>query len=162
MPASRAALLAAGYSGLVSTSSPDVDSPGLHRGGGTDVGGTDVDGLRVEDDALPASDAALPLDDGADPRVEVVAHSRGPVGVREWPLGLVIVLIAAGLGVIAIHHFRWGSLTIAGGTLVAAVLRSVLPARRVGLLAVRGRVVDVVTMGGIGIALMVLALVTKT
>jgi hypothetical protein len=60
------------------------------------------------------------------------------------------------------HHFRWGSLAIASGTLVAAFLRLVLPARRIGLLAVRGRIIDVVTMGSIGVALMVLALVTKT
>jgi hypothetical protein len=98
----------------------------------------------------------------AAPRVDPVAHPRGPVVVREWPLGLVIALIGGGLIVIAMHHFRWGSLAIAGGTLGAAVLRLVLPTRRAGLLAVRGRFTDVVITGGIGIALTVLALVTKT
>jgi hypothetical protein len=122
----------AGYAEAVSTSSPDVDSP------------------------LVDSDSPL------DTRVEVAAQSRGPLLLREWPLTAVIGVIGVGLIVIAMHHFRWGSLAIASGTLVAAFLRLVLPARRIGLLAVRGRIIDVVTMGSIGIALMVLALVTKT
>jgi hypothetical protein len=132
----------------VSTSSPDVDNPR-----------TDV--LHLDTDETPAA-AAHEVPDAVEPRVEVLAHSRGPVVLREWPLLLVIVVIGTGLGVIAMHHFRWGSLAIAGGTIAAACLRSVLPARRIGLLAVRGRVVDVLTMGSIGIALTVLALVTKT
>lgn len=132
----------------VSTSSPDVDNPR------SDVVHIETDEARDQAvDAVP---------DRVDPRVEVLAHSRGPVLLREWPLLLVIVVIGTGLGVIAMHHFRWGSLAIAGATIAAACLRSVLPARRIGLLAVRGRVVDVLTMGSIGIALMVLALVTKT
>ena len=88
------------------------------------------------------------------------AH-RHPV-LREWPLALVISMLCVGLFVIAIHHFRWGSLAIAGATLGAALLRAALPTRSAGLLAVRSRVVDVLTMGGMGLALTVLAAVTKT
>ena len=69
---------------------------------------------------------------------------------------------ALGLVIIALHHFRWGNLLIAGSMLAAALLRLVLPARQAGLLAVRSRFVDVVTMGAIGGALLVLALVTRT
>jgi Protein of unknown function (DUF3017) len=82
--------------------------------------------------------------------------------LRQWPLVLVIGVIGIGLIVIAMHHFRWGSLAIASATLGAAFLRLVLPARRAGWLAVRGRLLDVAMTGSIGIALMVLALITKT
>jgi hypothetical protein len=109
-------------------------------------------------DPPPATDLEVSVES---PAIQPVTH-RARRLLREWPLGLVIGVIGVGLLVIAMHHFRWGSLAIAGATLGAAFLRLVLPTRRAGLLAVRSRGLDVVTTGAIGVALMVLALVTKT
>ncbi len=117
--------------------------------------------LSMDDaDGAAASDVAADSEMAA--AVPVEAQRRGSWLLGEWPLTLVIAVTGVGLAVIAMHHFRWGSLAIAGGTFGAAVLRMLLPTRRVGLLAVRSRFVDVVTMAGIGIALTVLVLITKT
>jgi hypothetical protein len=88
------------------------------------------------------------------------AERRGVLG--ELPLGLAITGAGVGLIIIALHHFRWGNLVIAGSMAAAALMRLVLPTRQAGLLVVRSRFVDVVTMGAIGGALLVLALVTRT
>ena len=88
------------------------------------------------------------------------AERRSLLG--ELPLAVAITGAGLGLIIIALHHFRWGNLLIAGSMLAAALLRLVLPARQAGLLVVRSRFVDVVTMGAIGGALLVLALVTRT
>jgi hypothetical protein len=103
-----------------------------------------------------------PLEVSIDPPVQVAVPVRRHKLLRQWPLILVIGVIGIGLVVIAMHHFRWGSLAIASATLGAAFLRLVLPARRAGWLAVRGRLLDAATTGSIGVALMVLALITRT
>jgi len=80
----------------------------------------------------------------------------------EIPLALVIAGVGTGLAVIAMHHFRWGSLAISASVLAGGVFRLVLPTRKAGLLVVRSRFTDVVIMGFLGGALMVLAAVTST
>lgn len=80
----------------------------------------------------------------------------------ELPLALVICGIGIGLLVIALHHFRWGNLVISMSILAAGLFRLILPTRTAGLLVVRSRFTDVVTMGVLGGALMVLAAVTST
>jgi len=80
----------------------------------------------------------------------------------ELPLALVICGVGVGLLVIAMHHFRWGNLAISMSVLAGALFRLVLPARKAGLLVVRSRFTDVLTMGIIGGALMVLAAVTSS
>jgi hypothetical protein len=95
---------------------------------------------------------------------EVVAiepHERRGV-LSEWPLALIIGGVALGLVIIGLHHFRWGNLLIAGSVLAGAFFRLVLPTRRAGLLAVRSRFTDVVTMSAMGGSLMLLALITST
>ena len=69
---------------------------------------------------------------------------------------LAIVLTAAGVGliVVALHHFRWGNLILGGSLLLAALMRLVLPTRRAGLLAVRSRFTDALTMSLLGGSLM--------
>jgi hypothetical protein len=95
--------------------------------------------------------------------VVAVEPSVGRTGVlHELPLALVISGVALGLVVIGLHHFRWGNLVIAGSLLAGALLRLVLPTRRAGLLAVRARFTDVVTMAVMGAGLLVLALITAT
>jgi len=80
----------------------------------------------------------------------------------EVPLMLVICGVGLGLVVIAMHHFRWGSLAISVSVMAGSLLRLVLPTRKAGLLVVRSRFTDVVTTGLIGGALLVLAAVTST
>jgi hypothetical protein len=82
--------------------------------------------------------------------------------LSDLPLALVICGVGVGLVVIAMHHFRWGNLAISASVLAGAGFRLLLPTRRAGLLVVRSRFTDVLTMGIIGGALMVLALVTRT
>ena len=101
--------------------------------------------------------------DGADAvsvAVEADVRHRGVFG--ELPLLSVIGGVGLGLVIIALHHFRWGNLVIAGSLMAGALFRAILPTRQAGLLAVRARFTDVLTMVAMGGALMVLALVTRT
>lgn len=80
--------------------------------------------------------------------------------VRNWPFVAVWAGVAAGLFVVlALNRFRRGTLVLAGAVLLGAWLRALLPTDRVGLLRVRGRAVDVLTMLGLGVGLAVVALV---
>ncbi len=103
----------------------------------------------------------LVVDEGTAVVVPVEANQRRRL-FAELPLASVIGGVALGLVIIALHHFRWGNLVIAGSLLAGALFRAVLPTRQSGLLAVRSRFTDVLTMAVMGVALMVLALVTRT
>ncbi len=72
---------------------------------------------------------------------------------RQWPQLLVIAVALVGVAVVASHHFRRGTFIVGVALLLHAGLRAVLPNRRAGWLAIRGRFVDVVTSGALGIAL---------
>jgi hypothetical protein len=78
--------------------------------------------------------------------------------LRQLPLLAVLVAVAVGLLVVAVDRWRLG-LVIVGLALVGgALLRLLLPVRRVGFLAVRSRTTDVVLLAGTGIVLTVTAL----
>jgi hypothetical protein len=78
--------------------------------------------------------------------------------VRQAPLLAVLVAVGIGLLEVAVDHWRRG-LVVIGVTLVAAgALRLFLPVRRVGVLAVRSRPVDVVLLAGTGLVLAIVAL----
>ena len=78
--------------------------------------------------------------------------------VRQLPLLAVLAVVAVGLALVAVEHWRKG-LTVMGLALVgAALLRLFLPERRVGFLAVRSRPVDVVLLAAAGLALTVISL----
>jgi hypothetical protein len=86
-----------------------------------------------------------------------------PAGrVHEWPLAVVLVVVAVGLAVTSRGYFRTGSVVVGAGVLLAATLRALLPERRAGLLVVRHRVLDVVLMTVIGVAVVVLAVIVPT
>jgi hypothetical protein len=68
------------------------------------------------------------------------------------------VVVAGGLLVVTTGHWREGLVVLGLALVGAAVLRLLLPLRRVGFLAVRSRPIDVVLMGGAGLALTVIAL----
>ncbi len=78
--------------------------------------------------------------------------------LRQLPLLAVLVTVALGMLVVTFDHWRLG-LVIVGLALVGgALLRLLLPVRRVGFLAVRSRTTDVVLLAGTGVVLTVTAL----
>ncbi len=80
-----------------------------------------------------------------------------PARGRQLPLAATLAVVGAGLAVGAAGPWRLGASVVGAGVVLAAVLRLALPARRAGLLAVRSRRLDVAFLGGLGVALLVLA-----
>ena len=78
--------------------------------------------------------------------------------VRQLPLLVVLVVVAVGLLVVTFDHSRRGIVIVGLALIGGAVLRLLLPVRRLGFLAVRSRPVDVVLMAGTGLALTVIVL----
>lgn len=76
---------------------------------------------------------------------------------RQLPIVLVLVVLAVGLVSIATEHWRRGCLVVALSLLLAGGARLVLPSDRIGLLAIRGRAVDVCCAFLLGGAVLVLA-----
>jgi hypothetical protein len=77
-------------------------------------------------------------------------HPPAPVAERGgWPshvaFALVLVIAAVGMIRIGLYHWREGAVLIGGALVLAGFCRAVLPTRTVGLLAVRGRVIDVLS-----------------
>ena len=82
---------------------------------------------------------------------------------REWPFILVTAGMAAGLVVVVLFdRFRRGTVLLSASVVLGAWLRALLPTERVGILAVRGRLFDVVTLLVLGVGLTVLALVVPS
>ncbi len=77
--------------------------------------------------------------------------------IDQWPLALVLLGLVVGLVVLSFYDFRAGSITLGVAIIFGAALRTVLPHDRAGLLAIRTRPVDLVTMYGLGIALTTVA-----
>ncbi len=77
--------------------------------------------------------------------------------IDQWPLALVLLGLAAGLVVLSFYEFRVGSVILGVAIIFGGALRLVLPRERVGLLAIRGRPIDLVTMFGLGIVLTTVA-----
>jgi len=107
----------------------------------------------VDDDLTVVADDQIAADTSEPPR----RHA-----LRELPLAVVLTCAGAGLIVVALHHFRWGNLLVGGSLVLAALMRLVLPTRQAGLLAVRSRFTDVLTMSLLGGSLMLLTVVTRT
>ena len=74
----------------------------------------------------------------------------------QWPLATVLVGVSIGLAVVASSHWKLGSSLIGFSITVGGVLR-LLPNQRVGLLAVRGRLLDSIVLLSIGIGIIALA-----
>jgi Na+-transporting NADH:ubiquinone oxidoreductase subunit NqrB len=77
--------------------------------------------------------------------------------LNEVPVVVVLAVGAAGLVLTGQGYWRRGLLVVAASLLLAALLRLALPTRRAGLLAVRSKLVDVLTLGGFGSAMLLLA-----
>ena len=94
------------------------------------------------------------------PGPPVVVPPSGPTSglAAEWPLLAVATVCGAGLIVVLSDHFRRGTVMFAGGLFLAAGLRAVLPPNVVGLLAVRGRVIDILTLLALALGVLLTAL----
>ena len=86
---------------------------------------------------------------------------RGGWVGRQWPLLTVLGGGVTGIALIVppLDHFRAGSMLLSVSVLFAALARAVLPPRRVGLLVVRSRPFDVLVLLGMGVALVILAII---
>ena len=73
---------------------------------------------------------------------------------------LLLVLAVATLGLIRIVQYNWreGTTLIGMALVTAGVLRALLPDGRIGLVAIRGRGMDVLLYGGLGLAVMAVSL----
>jgi hypothetical protein len=78
--------------------------------------------------------------------------------VRQLPLLAAILVVGAGLLLVTFGEWRRGLVVVGLALVGAALLRLLLPLRRVGLLAVRSRSIDVLLLTGTGLALIVLTL----
>ena len=82
---------------------------------------------------------------------------------NELPALAVVAVGLAGVVIAAVqHHWRRGLIVVGAACLLGALLRLVLPTRRIGSLAVRSRAVDVATLVILGAAVAVLARAVPT
>lgn len=70
----------------------------------------------------------------------------------------MLVTVLLGMVRIVQYHWREGTVIIAVALLLAAGLRAMLASERAGLLAIRSRRLDVLTYGGFGLSVLVIAL----
>jgi hypothetical protein len=78
--------------------------------------------------------------------------------VRQLPLLAVLLVVGLGLVLVTFEHWRWGLVVMGLALVGAALLRLLLPVRRVGFLAVRSRPIDVVLLAGAGVLLTAISL----
>ncbi|WP_370013204.1 DUF3017 domain-containing protein [Nocardiopsis sp. LDBS0036] len=80
-----------------------------------------------------------------------------PYWLSQVPYFLVMSALAAGIVVVAAAYFKRGPAIIAGALLLAATFRVLLPRDWVGMLAVRRRWIDLLTLTTLAVLLIVLA-----
>ena len=78
--------------------------------------------------------------------------------IRQLPLLAVLVVVAIGLLEVTLDHWRRGLVVVGIALIGAALMRMLLPVRRLGFLAVRSRPVDVVLLGTTAVLLIVIVL----
>ncbi|HEX5402292.1 MAG TPA: DUF3017 domain-containing protein [Pseudonocardiaceae bacterium] len=88
---------------------------------------------------------------------------RVPGGRRDGlpthlAFGLVLLVAAVGMVRIGLYHWREGAALIGGSLVLAALARAVLSNRMAGLLAVRGRLVDVLSYTALAALILFVAL----
>ena len=76
----------------------------------------------------------------------------------QIPLLLVLAVATDGLIRIVQYHWREGTVLIGVALVLAGTLRALLPDGRIGLVAIRGRGMDVLLYGGLGLAVMAVSL----
>jgi exosortase/archaeosortase len=88
--------------------------------------------------------------------VTIREHARNAVAA-EWPILLVGAIFVAAFGLVVNDFWRRGSLLIGVGVAVAAALRLVLSENRAGLLVVRSKSTDFMTMALVAAAMLYIA-----
>ena len=71
----------------------------------------------------------------------------------QWPIIVVLAGVGIAMLLIALDYFRRGSIVLSASVLIAAFLRLLLPESEAGLLAVRSRRIDVITLLVLGVGL---------
>ncbi len=69
----------------------------------------------------------------------------------------VLAVAAVGMLRVATANWREGAVLLGGSLQLAAALRTALPPDRAGLLAIRSKVLDVLSYSGLGLAVVLLA-----
>ncbi|MFJ9178869.1 DUF3017 domain-containing protein [Streptomyces sp. NPDC102360] len=87
------------------------------------------------------------------------AGGDAPAPARQWPIIAVLSATALGLLLTAFGLFRVGTILVGVALLGGAVLRWLLP--DVGMLAVRSRFTDMVTCAGLGLVIVLLAMMAQ-
>lgn len=87
------------------------------------------------------------------------AGGDAPAPARQWPLIAVLSVTAIGLLLTAFGLFRVGTMLVGVALIGGAVLRWLLP--DVGMLAVRSRFTDMITCAGLGIVIVLLAMMAQ-
>ena len=87
------------------------------------------------------------------------APGDAPAPARQWPILSVLLMVGVGLLLAALDQFRLGTLLVGVALVAGAVLRWLV--RDVGMLAVRSRFTDIVTYGGLGLVIAMLALMVQ-
>ncbi|WP_405795524.1 DUF3017 domain-containing protein [Streptomyces sp. NBC_01506] len=91
------------------------------------------------------------------------APGDAPAPARQWPLLSVVGAIGLGLLIVGLapfeQSFRIGTILVGVALITGAILRRILPS--VGMLAVRSRFTDMVTYGLLGVAIVLLSLMTQ-
>lgn len=92
---------------------------------------------------------------------ERVRELRDARRLRSLIIGLpyVIVILAGAAAAVLVLFDRWrrGAFVFGSAVLLGSFLRALLPSSRVGLLQVRGRLFDSVSMAVVGVAILWLA-----
>jgi hypothetical protein len=94
-------------------------------------------------------------DDGPTAAVVPIRPATRRSLLSEWPITLVLLGVVVAMVMIAMDYFRRGSIVLSASVLLAAFLRLLLPGADAGMLAVRSRKVDVVTLAVLGLGLTV-------
>ena len=76
-------------------------------------------------------------------------------GLARGTIGLIGFLL------VALQHWRRGTVVLGLALLVAAVLRAVIPQERTGLLNIRSRAVDILLYGGFGVVIISIAMTIR-
>ncbi len=90
-----------------------------------------------------------------DDNVIVLRPGRSRGILREWPIIIVLAGVVLAMALIAMDAFRRGSVVLSASVLLAAFLRLLLPDDDAGMLAVRSKRIDVITLGLLGIGVTV-------
>jgi hypothetical protein len=76
----------------------------------------------------------------------------------QMPFLLVMLVVAVAALRIGQYHWREGAVLIGGALMLAGLFRAVLPDEKAGLLAIRGRPVDVLTYGALSVLILFISL----